>query len=73
MARLWQRVSDNTNTPTDPSGIRPGLELISPQQADGYQKTYENLSQAVTPECFIGGSVRVSSGFPIEAFGNDRL
>jgi hypothetical protein len=55
MARLWQRVSDNTNTPTDPSGIRPGLELISPQQADGYQKTYENLSQAVTPECFDRG------------------
>jgi len=27
MARLWQTVSDNTNTPTGPSGIRPGINL----------------------------------------------
>jgi len=27
---------------------------------------------AVTPECFIGGPVSKSSGFPLKACGNDR-
>ena len=33
----------------------------------------ENLPKGVTPECFNRGSIPISPGFPIDAFGNDGL
>jgi hypothetical protein len=62
---------------------------ISPHQAYGYKNFMGNYPKVVTPECFyrgstlltttlshvewVGGPVIASSGFPIQAFGNDGL
>jgi hypothetical protein len=34
---------------------------------------YQKISKVVTRECLHRGPGRVSSGFPIEALGNDKL
>ena len=49
------------------------VQLRTTQTDKEKKNSDENLSQASPPNVFIGGPVPVSSGFPIEAFGNDRL
>jgi len=46
-----------------------------PQQAAGVSKNIDEnfVIKASPPNVFIGGPVPVPSGFPIGAFGNDRL
>jgi hypothetical protein len=46
----------------------------TPQQTDVASKAFvKDVSQSVTSNVFIGGPVMFRPGFPIEAFGNDRL
>ena len=43
------------------------------QQSATYQTFLEFIPRSSSPNVVIGGPVRISSGFPIEAFGNDGL
>src|SRR5918994_1022981 len=61
--RRWQRPA-HSNGSTKPA---PGGNELPPQQPDGV------LEKTSPPNVLIGGPVPVSPGFPIEAFGNDRL
>jgi hypothetical protein len=47
-------------------------EFLPP--ADGYQKAFMGIyPKVVTPNVLTGSPAMVSSGFPIEPFGNDSL
>jgi hypothetical protein len=51
------------------------VQIVQPRNTQtDKEKNSDDLFQASSPpNVFIGGPVAVSSGFPIEAFGNDRL
>src|SRR5262245_66154904 len=42
-------------------------------EIDGYQEKIVRIVREVSPlSVFIGGPVMISSGFPVESFGNDK-